>query len=60
MSVGDLAAGLSVITLVGMCEQNYQCGMAIGFWGAISTPLGIFKWTPSSSPSTPWKSISCP
>lgn len=42
MSVGDLAAGLSVITLVGMCEQNYQCGMAIGFWGAISTPLGIF------------------
>ena len=40
--VGDLAAGLSVITLVGMCEQNYQCGMAIGFWGAVATPVWIF------------------
>ena len=40
--VGDLAAGLSVITLVGMCEQNYQCGMAIGFWGAVATPVWLF------------------
>jgi Na+/proline symporter len=42
ISVGDLTAGLSVITLVAMCEQNYQTGMAIGFWGAIGTPVAIF------------------
>lgn len=40
--VGDLAASLSVITLVGMCEANYQCGMAIGFWGSVAAPLWIF------------------
>lgn len=32
ISVGDLTAGLSVIMLVAMCEQNYQCGMAMSFW----------------------------
>ncbi len=42
ISVGDLAAGLSVISLVAACEANYQAGMAIGFWGAINTPLGVF------------------
>ena len=42
ISVGDLTSGLSVITLVAMCEQNYQCGMAMGFWGAVATPVGLF------------------
>ena len=42
ISVGDLTAGLSVITLVAACESNYQVGMAIGFWGAINTPLSVF------------------
>jgi Na+/proline symporter len=42
ISVGDLTGGLSVITLVAMCEQNYQVGMAVGFWGAVATPLGLF------------------
>jgi Na+/proline symporter len=42
ISVGDMAAGLSVITLVATAEANYQAGMAIGFWGAINTPLSIF------------------
>lgn len=42
ISVGDLSAGLSVITLVALCEQNYQCGMAMSFWGAINTPLALF------------------
>ncbi len=41
ISVGDMAAGLSVITLVAACEANYQAGMAIGFWGAINTPIGV-------------------
>lgn len=42
ISVGDMAAGLSVITLVAACEANYQVGLAVGFWGAISTPLSVF------------------
>ncbi|MGE4565654.1 MAG: sodium:panthothenate symporter, partial [Victivallaceae bacterium] len=42
ISVGDLTAGLSVITLVALCEQNYQCGMAMSFWAAINTPLALF------------------
>ena len=42
ISVGDLAAGLSVITLVAHAEQFYQTGFAVSFWGAITAPLGIF------------------
>ncbi|MDD3154304.1 MAG: hypothetical protein PHS41_05505 [Victivallaceae bacterium] len=42
ISVGDLASGLSVITLVALCEQNYQCGMAMTFWNQLTIPLGIF------------------
>ncbi|MFA4945480.1 MAG: sodium:panthothenate symporter [Lentisphaeria bacterium] len=42
ISVGDMAAGLSVISLVAACEANYQVGMAIGFWGAIGTPVSAF------------------
>lgn len=42
ISVGDLATGLSVITLVAGCEQNYQTGFAVSFWSAITAPVGIF------------------
>lgn len=42
LSVGDMAAGLSVITLVAGCEQNYQTGFAVGFWSAITAPVGVF------------------
>ena len=42
LSVGDMTAGLSVITLVAGCEQNYQTGYAVGFWGAITAPVGVF------------------
>ena len=42
MSVGDLTAGLSVITLVAGAEQYYQTGFSVGFWWAITTPVGIF------------------
>ena len=42
ISVGDMAAGLSVISFVAVCEANYQTGMAIGFWGALNTPLSVF------------------
>lgn len=42
MSVGDLAAGLSVISLVAFVEQNYQTGLAIGFWGSITAPIWLW------------------
>ena len=42
MCVGDVAAALSVITLVASCEQTYKVGSAMGFWGIITMPLGMF------------------
>ncbi len=42
ISVGDMQSGLAVITLVAQCESSYQAGMALGFWGNITIPLGIF------------------
>ena len=42
ISVGDLQAGLSVITLIALCESEYQCGMAMGLWSKLIIPLSIF------------------
>ena len=42
ISVGDLQAGLAVITLVAICESQYQCGMAMGFWNNLTIPASIF------------------
>ena len=42
ISVGDLTAGLSVITLVAGAEQYYQTGFAVSFWSAITAPVGVF------------------
>ena len=42
ISVGDLQAGLSVITLIALCESQYQCGMAMTFWNNLTIPIGIF------------------
>ena len=42
MCVGDIAAGLSVITLVANCEATYKAGTAMGFWNTITLPLGMF------------------
>ncbi|MDD3886286.1 MAG: hypothetical protein PHI35_05405 [Victivallaceae bacterium] len=43
ISVGDLTSGLSVITFVAFCEQNYQCGIAMSFWEtALSLQVGTF------------------
>jgi Na+/proline symporter len=41
ISVGDLEAGLGVITLVALVEEKYQCGYALGFWGNIMVPLSV-------------------
>ena len=40
--VGDVAAGLSVISLVGCVEQNYQIGYALGFWNVLAVPVSLF------------------
>ncbi len=42
ISVGDLQAGLSVITLIALCEREYLCGMAMSFWNMLVVPLSIF------------------
>jgi Na+/proline symporter len=42
ISVGDLQAGLSVITLIALCESEYQCGMAMGLWSKLTIPISIF------------------
>ena len=48
ISVGDLTAGLSVITLVAGAEQNYQTGYGVAFWNNVLAPLGVilalFGW----------------
>ena len=41
MCVGDLTAGLSVISLVALVEQNYQVGNALTFWNFLNVAAGI-------------------
>ena len=41
ISVGDMMAGLSVITLVAGSEQYYQTGFGVSFWNNIILPVGI-------------------
>lgn len=42
ISVGDMTAGLSVITLVALCEKDYVAGLAISFWSMVIIPLSVF------------------
>lgn len=39
--VGDLEAGLGIISLVALVEEKYQCGYALGFWGSVMIPLSV-------------------
>lgn len=41
ISVGDLTAGLSVITLVAGVEKAYQMGYGISFWNKILVPISV-------------------
>lgn len=41
ISMGDIANALSIIGLVAYVEVNYKSGMAVGFWGAVTGPLGL-------------------
>jgi len=40
IAVGDLTAGLSVITLVALVESKYQVGYALTFWEYMVIPVG--------------------
>ena len=41
ISVGNLTAALSVITLVAGTEANYQTGFGIAFWNTVTVPVSI-------------------
>ncbi len=41
ISVGDMTAGIGVITLVALVEQKYQVGYALTFWEYLVVPIGI-------------------
>ncbi len=41
ISVGDLTAGLSVLTLVALVESKYQVGYALTFWEYLVIPVGF-------------------
>ena len=41
ISVGELTAALSVITLVAGTESQYQTGYGVGFWQKITVPVSI-------------------
>ena len=41
ISVGDVAQGLAVITLIGYTEAHYKTGFAMTFWNNILMPLSI-------------------
>lgn len=41
LTVADGTAGLGLVSIVAIFEQWYKSGFAIGFWGAIGTPIGL-------------------
>jgi solute:Na+ symporter, SSS family len=42
ISVGDMQASLAIITLIALCEAEYQAGMAMRFWNNLLIPVTIF------------------
>ncbi|MBR1965635.1 MAG: sodium:panthothenate symporter [Lentisphaeria bacterium] len=41
ISVGDVALGLAVITLIGNTEAHYKTGFAMNFWSTMLIPLSM-------------------
>ncbi len=41
ISVGNVASGLSVVTLVAMVEARYQTGSSVYFWNKLTAPLTV-------------------
>ena len=39
--VGDVSAGLTVISLVAMVESQYQSGKGLGFWSGVMVPISL-------------------
>jgi len=42
LCVEDLANALGVVTLLGYVEAHYKTGYLVGFWGAVTIPIGMF------------------
>ena len=42
ISVGDMSAALSVITVISLVESQYQSGLGITFWNNLLIPVTIF------------------
>ncbi|EIP98359.1 Na+/proline symporter [Opitutaceae bacterium TAV1] len=41
ISIGDMAIGLGVVSLVALAEAKYQTGYALSFWEYLIAPIGI-------------------
>ena len=41
IAVGDIAEGLSIISLISYVEIHYRTGFATAFWSALLMPLGV-------------------
>ena len=39
IAVGDVASGLSVITIIALVEAKYQCGYGMSFWETLMLPI---------------------
>ena len=42
ISVGDMSAAMSVITVISLVESQYQSGLGITFWNNLLIPVTIF------------------
>lgn len=42
ISVGDMSASLSIITVISLVESQYQSGLGITFWNNLLIPVTIF------------------
>ena len=41
ISVADMAAAMSVMTLVALIEAKYQVGFALTYWEFLTIPIGL-------------------
>ena len=38
---GDMANGISILSIVMICEQSYKAGFAVGIWDALLIPVSL-------------------
>lgn len=41
LTVGDIANGISIVSIVSYCEMRYKAGYAVGIWSGLLIPLSI-------------------